>query len=203
MTFYQQTQPCVTWIEPFETGWQLLGGQPATDLAPKLPHLGLADILYLSSVLHTPRDHRPWGIVSWLADVFCLSRPALYALAQRVAERLLQPPMPVQLPEPASPSTVVISENRLVRTALTATLPGKAALRPTSEILQSDTMGQAGATPAKAVFHQPALAQRRAAHLSPTTQRGDCSRGARNLHPSDGAPLATAPSLDQRPPPFP
>ena len=141
MTFYQQTQPCVTWIEPFETGWQLLGGQPATDLAPKLPHLGLADILYLSSVIHTPRDHRPWGIVSWLADVFCLSRPALYALAQRVAERLLRPPMLAQLPEPASPATVVISENRLIRTALTATLPGKAALRPTSNILR-EAFGQ-------------------------------------------------------------
>jgi hypothetical protein len=136
MALYPQTQPHVTWIEPLELGWQLLGGQPATDLAPKLPHLGLADILFMSSVMHTPRERRPWGIVSWLADAFCLSRPALYALAQRVEERLTAPTVIAQLPAPVSSSTVTVTENRLIRTALTASLPGKAALRPTGEILQ-------------------------------------------------------------------
>jgi hypothetical protein len=157
MALYSQTQPQVTWIEPYETGWQLLGGQPATDLAPKLPHLGLADILFMSSVMHTSRDHRPWGIVTWLADVFCLSRPSLYALAQRVETRLLNPPLAVPLPAPVSPDIVVVTENRLIRTALTASLPGKAALRPTGEILQeafgqtrsaswlNQLLGQAGA----------------------------------------------------------
>jgi hypothetical protein len=141
MALYPQTQSRVTWTQPFETGWQLLGGQQMTDLAPKLPHLGLADILFMSAVVHTPRDHRPWGIVSWMSDVFCLSRPALYALARRVEARLLSPPVPDQLPGPASLSTEVISENRLIRTALTATLSGKAALRPTSAILR-EAFGQ-------------------------------------------------------------
>jgi hypothetical protein len=36
----------------------------------------------MSSVMHTPRDHRPWGIVTWLADVFCLSRPVLGEILQ-------------------------------------------------------------------------------------------------------------------------
>jgi len=136
MALYPQTQPHVTWIEPLEVCWQLLGGQPATDLAPKLPHLGLADILFMSSIMHMPRERRPWGIVSWLADVFYLSRPALYALAQRVEERLTNPTGIAQLPAPVLPSTVTVTENRLIRTALTASLPGKAALRPTGEILQ-------------------------------------------------------------------
>jgi hypothetical protein len=136
MALYLQNQPRVTWLEPLEACWQLLGGQPATDLAPKLPHLGLADILFMSSVMHMPRDRRPWGIVSWLADVFCLSRPALYDLARRVEERLANPAVMAQLPAPISLSTVTVSENRLIRTALTASLPGKAALRPTGDILQ-------------------------------------------------------------------
>jgi hypothetical protein len=136
MALYPQTQPHVTWIEPLEACWQLLGGQPATNLAPKLPHLGLADILFMSSVMHMPRERRPWGIVSWLADVFCLSRPALYDLARRVEERLINSAGGGQLPAPLSLPPVTVSENRLIRTALTASLPGKAALRPTGEILR-------------------------------------------------------------------
>lgn len=136
MTLYPQNQPGVTWPEPLESCWQLLGGQPATKLASKLPHLGLADILFMSAIMHMPRDRRPWGIVSWLANTFCLSRPALYALKRRVKGHLITPAVMAQLPAPKTFSTVTVTENRLIRTALTASLPGKAALRPTGEILQ-------------------------------------------------------------------
>ncbi len=41
MTLYlQNQQTSVTWPEPFESTWQLLGGTYDHDLAPKLPHLG-------------------------------------------------------------------------------------------------------------------------------------------------------------------
>ena len=47
MTLYlQNQQTSVTWPEPFESTWQLLGGTYNHDLAPKLPHLGLSDILF-------------------------------------------------------------------------------------------------------------------------------------------------------------
>jgi hypothetical protein len=67
---------------------------------------------------------------------FCLSRPALYALARRVEVRLTNPAVTVQLTAPAPLSTATVTENRLIPTTLTASLPGKAALRPTGEILQ-------------------------------------------------------------------
>jgi hypothetical protein len=49
MTLYlQNQQTTVTWPEPLEAAWQLLGGECACDLAPKLPHVGLADILFMT-----------------------------------------------------------------------------------------------------------------------------------------------------------
>jgi hypothetical protein len=53
MTLYlQEQQSSVTWPEPLESTWQLLGGECACDLAPKLPHLGLADILFYEFASH-------------------------------------------------------------------------------------------------------------------------------------------------------
>ena len=50
MTLYPQNQQTsVTWPEPFESTWQLLGGTYDHDLAPKLPHLGLSDILFMTT----------------------------------------------------------------------------------------------------------------------------------------------------------
>ncbi len=82
MTLYQPTS--VTWPEPFESTWQLLGGTYAHDLAPKLPHSGLNDILFMTTIMSLPREQRPWGIATWMTDVFLLSRTALYELTKRV-----------------------------------------------------------------------------------------------------------------------
>ena len=42
MTLYRQKQPTgITWPEPLEITWHLLGGESACALAPRLPHLGL------------------------------------------------------------------------------------------------------------------------------------------------------------------
>ncbi len=90
MTLYlQNQQTSVTWPEPFESTWQLLGGTYAHDLAPKLPHLGMADILFMTTIMSLPRQQRPWGIATWMSDVFALSRPALYELTKRVKQRLV------------------------------------------------------------------------------------------------------------------
>ena len=54
MTLYlQNQQTSTTWPEPLESTWQLLGGDYATGLAPKLPHLGLCDILFMTSLPDT------------------------------------------------------------------------------------------------------------------------------------------------------
>ena len=81
MALYQQTRMNLAlWPEPIEVCYQLLGGGDGSALAPKLSHLGIADLLFMSSIMLLPRDRRPWGIVTWLADVFGISRPTLYSL---------------------------------------------------------------------------------------------------------------------------
>lgn len=133
MTLYVNNPAVGNWPEPLESTWQLLGGDKASDLAPKLPHLGLSDILFLSTVLSIPRPERPWGIVTWLSEVFAVSRPGLYALAQRVLARL-QPEGPPLLTGADAP-TVEVTPTRLARTVLTATCPGKMTIRPLQQVL--------------------------------------------------------------------
>lgn len=137
MTLYLQNQQgSVTWPEPLESVWQLLGGQPACDLTPKLPHLGLADILFMTTIMALPRGRRPWGIATWMSEMFELSRPSLYALTARVRQRLLAETETTALLGPArGPASVVVTPNRLIRTVLTASLPGKMAIRPLRQVL--------------------------------------------------------------------
>ena len=137
MTLYlQQQQTAVTWPKPLETTWQLLGGDKACDLTPKLPHLGLADILFMSTIMNLPRNQRPWGMVTWMSDTFLLSRPSLYALAKRVRQRLLPEVESQVLPSPKKQSpTIEITPERIARTILTTSLPGKTAIRPLRHVL--------------------------------------------------------------------
>jgi len=137
MTLYLEQQAIGNWPEPLETIWQVLGGQPAGQLAPKLPHLGLVDILFMTTVMNLSRADRPWGIVTWMSDVFALSRPGLYDLTKRVTERLLSVSQPVALLGAGEPggATIEVTPNRLARTILTATCPGKMAIRPTQRLL--------------------------------------------------------------------
>ncbi|MGB6846879.1 MAG: hypothetical protein WBG05_01575 [Thermoanaerobaculia bacterium] len=137
MTLYlQNQQTSVTWPEPLESTWQLLGGEGACELAPKMLHLGLADILFMTTIMNLPRNRRPWGIVTWMSDVFLLSRPALYALSKRVKQRLLPEPDPPALPasEKQSP-TIEVTPVRVARTVLTTSLPAKTAIRPLRHVL--------------------------------------------------------------------
>lgn len=137
MTLYLQTQQAsVSWPEPLETTWHLLGGDGGCDLVPKLPHLGLSDILFMTTIMSLPRQQRPWGIATWLSDVFVLSRPSLYALTRRVQQRLLPEAAPPALPDAAKQApTIQVTPNRLARTVLTSSLPGKTAIRPLRQVL--------------------------------------------------------------------
>ena len=84
--YIEEVENKICWPAPLEGMYQLLGGGPATEVAPKLPHLGLADILFMTLVMSLPKQRRPWGIVTWMAWVFQLSRPSVYALTERVQE---------------------------------------------------------------------------------------------------------------------
>jgi hypothetical protein len=137
MTLYLETSPnAALWPAPIEQVYQLLGGGDASMIAPKLPHLGLADVLFISSIMSLPKDRRPWGIVSWMADVFLTSRPTLYSLAHRVIDRLTEKPA-LQLTgkEATQAERIEVTETRVVRTVLTGAFPGKMALRPMQQVL--------------------------------------------------------------------
>lgn len=50
MTVYPQvTANLTSWPEPLEIGYQLLGVGGGSALAPKLNHLGMTDLLFMSS----------------------------------------------------------------------------------------------------------------------------------------------------------
>lgn len=129
--YTEVSQNEVCWPVPLEPVYQALSGEKMPELAPKLPHLRLSEILFMSTVLSIPRAERPWGIVSWMSDVFRVSRPGLYNLASRVQQRLAGGDVEV-IPQ------VVESEEapyRLERTVLTAAFPGKMALRPLQAVM--------------------------------------------------------------------
>jgi hypothetical protein len=97
-----------------------------------MPHLGLADILFLAAVVHTPQ--RPYGAITWVADFYGISRVSVYALGKRVASRLTKSPELLSLPEPVEKGTV--RKVKIDRTILTALFPGNASIRPTIAILE-------------------------------------------------------------------
>jgi hypothetical protein len=46
----------------------------------KRPDVSLSDRLFIAAVGNLPGDQRPWGSMTWLSDVFGISRPTVYAI---------------------------------------------------------------------------------------------------------------------------
>lgn len=135
MSFYLETRrsDSYLWPEALESVSQLLGGGESTGLAPKMPHLTMPDVLFIALVMALPRGYRPWGIVTWMAVMFRMSRPSVYALSRRTHARLLAPEVQEERLLPST--TVTLSDERLKRIVLTAAFPGKIALRPMQKLL--------------------------------------------------------------------
>lgn len=129
----------VFWPEPLESMGQLLGRGESTTLAPKMPHLTVAEVLFISLVMALPKESRPWGIVTWMAVMFRMSRPSVYALSERTLSRLLAPEVREERVLPSTPIT--LTDERLKRFVLTAAFPGKMALRPMQQLL-TEAFGQ-------------------------------------------------------------
>lgn len=138
MIVYNQYEDTVTrWPEPIEQSWQTMPAVSprspiAAGMASKMPHLGLADILFLAAVVNMPA--RPYGVITWLADFYRISRVSVYTLGERVVSQLTKPSEMLSLPEPVEKESV--SKARLDRTILTALFPGNASIRPTKAILR-------------------------------------------------------------------
>ena len=123
--------------EPIESVWHSLEGDLKQNLAPKLHHLSFADILFITTIMNLPTAQRPWGIVTWMSDVFNISRVSLYALKERVTQKLRSP---VDKLEPTK-TAIPISKNRVERTVLSGTVLGKMAIRPLRTVLQ-ESLGE-------------------------------------------------------------
>ena len=143
MTFYPTIpETPERWGQTIESGWQMLGGEAGSELAPKLPHLGTSDILFLAAMMSMPREQRRWGLVTWLSTVFNVSRPSLYALKKRVLARLEMPATEKsKARESQATKKIEVTATRMARTVLTASVPGKMAIRPLQEVLK-EAVGQ-------------------------------------------------------------
>jgi hypothetical protein len=95
--------------------------------------LGLADRLFIGAVVNLPPARRPWGCITWLAQVFVTSRPTVYAIGERARTSMAALPSgrPARAPTRANTAprlsqapAVTVTPNRLTRTILTLLMPG-------------------------------------------------------------------------------
>ena len=147
MELYTQVAalPNLLWAEPMETTWQWLTTGPSVP-GSKIPHLSIADQLFVAAVANMPRPARFWGAITWLSGVFQISRPTIYDLGERAANGLKRSVggRPAKAQAAAVPTgaasrghTITATPNRMARTALTMAFPGKMALRPMQVCLET------------------------------------------------------------------
>ena len=147
MLLYQQTAaPATLWPEPMELIWQMQPADWALVSRWKRPDITLSDRSFIAAVMNLPREQRPWGAITWLAEVYDTSRQTLYTIGAQVCEALLFPNQGTKLPEsqPALflplPSlkgpTITVTDNRVKRTILTLLFPGGVTLRPMQDCLE-------------------------------------------------------------------
>jgi hypothetical protein len=117
-----------------EPVWQML---PAPVGLPgyKRQDLGVAERLFIGAVVNLPPEQRPWGSITWLADVCQTSRPTVYAIGERARQCLAAQPSgrPARLPSqtktdaarPLAPQ-IAVTANRRARTILTLLFPAGA-----------------------------------------------------------------------------
>jgi hypothetical protein len=119
--------------------WQML---PASE--PHLPgyqrtDLGLSDRMFISAVVNMPPEQRPWGSITWIAEVFNTSRPTVYAIGERGREGLQAKALgQTSVASRVDPSpTVPVTPNRIKRTILSMILPGGVSGRNMGDCLET------------------------------------------------------------------
>ena len=135
----------VLWPSPIEPIWQMLPTSGEAPPGSKRPDLNMADRLFIAAVVNLPKDQRPWGVITWAADVFATSRPTVYAIGKRARDTMTAQPSgrPPQPTTPAGaavpikhPPEITLTPNRLARTVLTLLMPGGVSHRTVDEVLQ-------------------------------------------------------------------
>ena len=135
----------VTWPEPIESTWQTVCGTGDCPPRYKRRDLGLADRLFIGAVVNLPPERRPWGSVTWLAEVYATSRPTVYAIGERARRGMAALPSgrrtarlaPVDSKASADGEALVrVTPNRLARTLLTLLMPGGVSQRNVEDCLR-------------------------------------------------------------------
>lgn len=130
----------IIWPDPIEPIWQALPNYSQSLSGWKRPDLGLCERLFIGAVLNLPKERRPWGIVSWLAETLRISRPSLYAIGEWTKAGMLPRPVLPMLTAPThsdAEKTVAVTSNRVKRTALSLLLPGGVSGRSVEACLQT------------------------------------------------------------------
>jgi len=130
----------IIWPDPIEPIWQALPSYSQSLSGWKRPDLGLCERLFIGAVLNLPKERRPWGIVSWLAETLRISRPSLYAIGEWTKAGMLPRPVLPMLTAPIhsdEEKTVAVTSNRVKRTALSLLLPGGVSDRSAEVCLQA------------------------------------------------------------------
>lgn len=135
----------VLWPSPIEPIWQMLSASGECPPGAKRLDLNVADRLFIAAVTNLPKDQRPWGCITWVADVFATSRPTVYAIGACARDAMAAEPSG-RLPQPAMPpakavmgkhsSAIAVTPNRLARTVLTLLMPGGVSNGTVDDVLQ-------------------------------------------------------------------
>jgi len=142
---YSAAPAGVTWPEPIESVWQMVSTGQTRLPGYKRWDLGLADRLFIGAVVNLPPARRPWGCLTWLAQVFATSRPTVYAIGERARTGMaaLRSGRPARAPTLANPApplsqepAVTVTPNRLARTILTLLMPGGVSGRTIDDCLR-------------------------------------------------------------------
>ncbi len=128
------------WPEPLEGVWQQLRPGSGYGLS-QVAHLSLSDELFIGAITAIARPERPWGAISWLAEEFGVSRPTVYALGERIVNRLRSPIRQSKARMPVAEEEAEEENKKLIRTALSGAFPGNMALRPMQAVLK-EAFGQ-------------------------------------------------------------
>jgi len=129
------TANAVAWPTPIEQIYQALPASGQTAPRSRRQDVSLADRLFIAALLHTPRDLRPHGIVSWAATVFRTSRQTLYDIRDWVGSAVIGPAdtdsLRAELRAVQTPDRVnEAGPNRVARLILSLLFPGGMAYRP-------------------------------------------------------------------------
>lgn len=133
----------VTWPDPIEPVYQMLPAQGIQLAGYKRSDLSLADRLFIAAVVNLPPERRPWGSITWLADVFHTSRPTVYAIGERgytgmqalPSSRACAPALSAKTSSVTAYPLVQVTPNRIQRTILSLLFPGKVSGRDVATCL--------------------------------------------------------------------